>query len=108
MPRSTLFKLCAAMGVFTFIPVAHPADADPCTRFTWDVTRELAVMKQKPEAVTAGVKAGTDIPKLIPDRLYELKLSDQSAMSFAAKPSKPALPDGVTACVLALCMSALT
>jgi len=98
MLQSTPFKACAALAVamtmLAFTSIAQAADADPCTRFTWDVTRELAVMKQTPEAVTVGVKAGADVPKLTLDKLYELKLSSQSAVSFVAKPAKPTLPDG--------------
>jgi hypothetical protein len=98
MLQSTLFKACAAtaaaIAVLAFIPAVQAADADPCTRFTWDVTRELAVMKQTPESVTAGVKAGTKVPTLSPGKLYELKLSDQSTVTFVAKPAKPTLPDG--------------
>jgi hypothetical protein len=98
MLHSTPFKTCVAMAavvtMFAFTSPARSADADPCTRFTWDVTRELAVMRQAPEATAAGVKAGTAVPRLVPDKLYELKLSDQSAVSFAVKPAKPTLPDG--------------
>jgi molybdate transport system substrate-binding protein len=73
------------------------ADADPCTRFTWDVSRERAVMKQTPRAVVAAVKAGADVPQIEPAKPYEVKLADQSAVTFVAKPGKAALADGAHA-----------
>jgi hypothetical protein len=74
------------------------ASTDGCARFTWDVTRELAVMKQTPQAVTAAVKPGADVPQIQPDKLYELALSAQQGVSFAtSKPGKPTLDDGAQA-----------
>lgn len=73
------------------------ADADPCTRFTWDVSRERAVMKQTPRAVVAAVKPGADVPQIEPAKPYEVKLADQSAVTFVAKPGKAALADGAHA-----------
>jgi hypothetical protein len=76
---------------------ALAADADPCTKFTWDVSHELAVAKQTPQAVTAAVKPGTGVPQLQLDKLYELKLGAQSGVTFALTPGKPTLPDGAAA-----------
>lgn len=35
---------------------ASAAEVDPCACFTWDVSHELAVMKQSPQAMAAAVK----------------------------------------------------
>lgn len=73
---------------------ALAADADPCTRFTWDVTHELAVMKQTPQQIVAAAKSSSETPTLQLDKLYEVKLVDQSTVTFAVTPGKPTLPDG--------------
>jgi molybdate transport system substrate-binding protein len=86
------FELIAKSG-----QTARAADTDPCSRFIWDVSRELAVMKQAPRAVAAAVKPGADVPRIEPETLYEVKLADQSAVTFVAKPGKPTLNDGAHA-----------
>lgn len=79
----------------TLIGPAFGADnADPCARFTWDVSHELAVAKQTPSPLTAASKDGKDVPRLQLDKLYELKLSAQSGVTYALTPGKPTLPDG--------------
>src|SRR5262245_13532821 len=82
-----------AMSALLLVPMAQAAEGDPCSRFAWNVTNELAVMKQAPQVVDAGAKA-VAAPSLAPGRLYELKLSPQGAVTFAATPAKPTLPDG--------------
>jgi molybdate transport system substrate-binding protein len=69
-------------------------DADPCTRFTWDVSRERAVMTQTPRAVAGAVRPGADVPQIEPEKLYEVKLANQGTVTFVAKPGKAALTDG--------------
>jgi hypothetical protein len=78
------------------------ADADPCTRFTWDVSRELAVMQQTPRAVTAAVKPGTEVPQIESERLYEVKLALQNTVTFVAKPGKPTPVNGAYAALVRL------
>lgn len=73
------------------------AEPDPCTRFTWDVSHELAVMKQSPQLVNAAAKPGKDAPTLQIDKLYDLKLAAQDSVTFAITPGKPTLPDGAHA-----------
>lgn len=72
-------------------------DQDPCAKFTWDVTQELAVMKQSPKPITAAVKTGSDVPQLSLGALYSLKLAKQDGVSFITKPAKPTLDDGAQA-----------
>jgi hypothetical protein len=67
---------------------AGAADVDGCTRFKWDVSRELAVMKETPQAITAASKPGAQLPQLNVGTLYSLKLTDQAQVTFAAGPAK--------------------
>lgn len=72
------------------------AAADPCSTFTWDVTRELAVMNQEPHVVSAAAKPAAE-PAMKLGELYALKLVGQSAVTFLVKPGKPTLDDGAQA-----------
>ena len=67
---------------------AGAADVDACTRFKWDVSRELAVMRQSPQAITAAVRPGPHMPQLNIETLYSLTLADQAGVTFAAGPAK--------------------
>jgi hypothetical protein len=57
------------------------------------VSHELTVMKQTPQVIVAATKPGRQTPLLELDKLYELKLSPQAAITYAAKPAKPTLND---------------
>jgi hypothetical protein len=92
--RNTLLALLISAFV---TQTALAADADPCTRFVWDVSHELAVMKQTPQAITAAGKAGKDVPQLQLDKLYEIKLAGQGGVTFPVTPGKPTLPDNAQA-----------
>jgi hypothetical protein len=76
---------------------ALAAEVDGCTKFTWDVTHELAVFKGVPKPVAAGTKAGKEAPQLKLDQVYELKLANQTGVTFALQPGKPTLPDNAQA-----------
>jgi len=54
-------------------------------------------MTQTPQAVAAAVKPGADVPQIEAEKLYEVKLADQSTVTFVAKPGKAALTDGTHA-----------
>jgi molybdenum ABC transporter molybdate-binding protein len=86
------FALLPAVG-----QAASAADTDPCNGFTWDVSRERAVMKQTPRAVAASVKPGADVPQIEPEKLYGVTLAGQSTVTFVATPGKPTLNDGARA-----------
>ena len=92
MPRSIKFLFSILIAAFA-VSAVHAAD-DPCTKFTWDVKNELAVMKQSARAVTGATKAGTSVPQLEVGKLYDLQLATQNKVTFAAKPAKPTLDDG--------------
>ena len=82
----SLYLLGATSITFT-APVL--ADTDGCSHFTWDVSHELAVMKQTAKPVTAAAKPDVPMPQLQIDELYELKLAPQSTVSYRIPPAKP-------------------
>lgn len=76
---------------------ALAADPDPCTRFTWDVSHEIAVMKQSPQVLTAAAAPAADLPQLQLDKLYELRLPKQSDVKFVIAPARAAASDDARA-----------
>ncbi len=90
-------KLPALLVAGLLSQTAMAADPDPCTKFAWDVSHELAVIKQTPQPVAAAVKPGKDIPQLQVDKVYEIKLANQAGVTFALTPGKPTLPDNAQA-----------
>jgi hypothetical protein len=87
--RAVLLSLCLA-GLATS---AFGDETDGCKNFAWDVSHEVAVMKQAPAPVTAGTKPGTQAPEVELDKPYEFKLSAQSGVTYSAQPMKPTLND---------------
>jgi len=73
------------------------ADTDPCAQFTWDVSHERSVMKEAPRIVAAAIKPGADVPQIQLEEPYEVKLSDQSTVTYAANPGKATLANGAHA-----------
>ncbi len=99
-------KLPAAFAVailsFSAVAAAQAPDAqresiDGCTKFTWNVTHELAVMKLTSRPLTAAARPGATVPTLEIDEPYDVKLTPQSEVAFAAAPGKPQLADGAQA-----------
>jgi len=86
-----------SISIMSLIAQLALAADDPCTRFTWDVSHELAVMSQVAQQIVAATRSSSDVPELQLDNLYEVKLADQSSVMFAATPGKPTLPDGTRA-----------
>jgi hypothetical protein len=98
MSRLTALKLLAcALLAGCMCETASAADANACTQFKWDVSRELAVMKETPQAVTAATKLGPAVPQLNVAALYSLKLADQARVTFAAAPAKASAAPGAQA-----------
>ena len=76
---------------------ASPVRADdPCTGFVWDVSHERALFATEASALAAGTLVASS-PALVPDRLYELRLSARPDVSFAVAPGKETLADGTYA-----------
>jgi len=80
--RASWAMLCAAALS------AMPARADdPCSSFTWDVSRELALFTGQATALTAGTDSGA-APSLSLGRLYRLQLRPLGEVRFVAAPGK--------------------
>lgn len=90
--RSGLLPICFIVASMAITPPVL-AEEDGCSHFTWNVSHELAVMKQKAESVTAATKPTSRLPLLTLDHLYELQLSPQTGISFSVPPAKPTLND---------------
>ena len=69
------------------------ADTPDCPHFTWNVAHELAVMKQSPQVLAAGTKPDAQAPQVQLDRLYELRLSPQGAVTYALAPARAMAPE---------------
>jgi hypothetical protein len=102
MSRTIFSGMIFKASMLLSIAIGHAAVAadDPCTHFTWDVTHELAVMKQSPQTIAVGVKPGAEVPQLATEKLYDIQLAPQNTVVFAVKPAKPALDDGAQAGLL--------
>ncbi len=72
------------------------AAADACTDFKWDVTKERALFAAPSTPLAAGPTLKS-APLIVPNRLYELHLSAQDQVTFAALPGKQTAADGTYA-----------
>ena len=94
MVRTAMLSCCLlSLGCAALAAPAFADDADGCSHFSWDVSHELKVMKQTAAPVTAATKPSAQAPAIQIDKLYELKLSPQSSVTYSAKPAKPTLND---------------
>jgi len=92
--RAAVLSLCLiGFATSALTDSALAAGADGCKKFAWDVSHEVAVMKQTPAHVTAGTKLGQQVPLVKLDKPYELALSPQSGVTYSAQPMKPTLND---------------
>lgn len=76
---------------------ASAADVDPCTTYKWDVSRELNIMKQTPQAIGAASKPGANVPQVKVGALYSLTLVGEAGVTFAASPARSRRIDDATA-----------
>jgi hypothetical protein len=92
--RTVLLSWCLmGAAAIVCVPVVNADESDGCSHFSWDVSHELAVMKQTAKPVTAATQRGTGIPRLEVDKLYDLKLAPQSGVKYIVTPAKPTLND---------------
>jgi hypothetical protein len=92
--RAVLLSCCLLSAASIACSAAAPAqETDGCSHFTWDVSHELALMKQTAKPVVASAQDGAKAPRLQVDALYELKLVPQGSVTYVIKPTKPALDD---------------
>ena len=87
--RIAVLSLC----LIGFATSALADETDGCKKFAWDVSHEVAVMKQAPAPLTAGTRPGSAAPLVKLDKPYELELSPQSGVTYSAQPMKPTLND---------------
>ena len=96
VPRSV--GLITLLGVSLAIVVCAKLAAaeEPCATFTWNVRHERALFGGKSQPVVAGQRLAAS-PTLTIDKLYQLKLSRQSVITFVAPTHRKAGSDGVYA-----------
>jgi len=83
----------AALLVLLSAGAGGVESADPCSGFSWNVTRERAVFKEAPQKIAAGASPA-DAPVISPDRLYELALVPYSQVRFATTPGRNRSAEG--------------
>jgi len=93
-----LFAFGALVALLSSVAMAQqPPAKTGCDAFTWDVSRELAVLGQSATTVKGG-KGGTEpAVRLEVGKHYVAHLAPQSEVQLAAKPGKPMLDDGARA-----------
>ncbi len=87
--RSEMLKsVYCSMVLATAFAAAAPALADEsCVDFKWDVTQERALFAGAATPLAAGADPKS-APALLLNHLYELRLSKQEQVNFAAAPGK--------------------
>jgi len=95
MNQRSVTTAALALVAMTFGPLAEPHDPPPgdCGSFTTDVSRELAVMRQPPIAMTAASSVSDSAPRLSPGKHYAVSLVAQRQVRFAAKPGQATRAD---------------
>jgi len=81
-------KLLAA-SLVVLSTLASAADPDPCEAFTWDVSRERALMAAEPLRIVPASKSGESPPLLEVGKAYALALVPQAEAQFAVAPGRP-------------------
>jgi hypothetical protein len=86
--RSTA-RAWAAMPLMAILALASAPSfaADPCSGFTWDVSRELRLFAGPATSVSAGADSAA-APALATGRLYALTLRPLSEVTFVTAPGK--------------------
>ena len=80
---------------------ASLAADDACTRFKWDVAREVALHRSAPTELTAAVSADR-APAIRVDTLYQLQLQPQESLQFVLAPTRKQLAGGASGGLLTL------
>jgi hypothetical protein len=92
--RSVNRRIFTALFFVTLPPECWASEsapaADGCASFAWDVSSELALMRQPAHAVIARAAASDALPVLLPGRHYSVSLAPQESVRFAAQPARPA------------------
>jgi hypothetical protein len=69
---------------------------DACAGFKWDVSKERALFAESAVQLAAG-KDRMTAPVVVPNRLYQLRLTAQDHVAFVTPPAKKMLTDGAYA-----------
>jgi hypothetical protein len=85
--------IAAALVTLACLP-AFAADADPCSGFTWNVTRELTLMSGTAKPVAAVGNPGASVPLLALEKPYALTLLPQPDVKFVVPPGKAVVAEG--------------
>ena len=81
---------------------AVPAFADEtCAGFKWDVSKERALFAESAVPLAAG-KDRMSAPAVVPNRLYQLRLTPQDHVAFVTPPARKMLADGAYAGIAVL------
>jgi hypothetical protein len=86
--RSTA-RAWAAMPLMALLTLSSAPSlaADPCSAFTWDVSRELSLFAGPATSLAAGADSAA-APTLATDRLYALTLRPLNEVTFVTAPGK--------------------
>ncbi len=87
-------SVAAALLACACVQRDFAADADPCSGFTWNVTRELALLRETAQPVAAVGKAGASMPVLALEKAYALTLLPQPDVRFPVAPGKAVVAEG--------------
>jgi hypothetical protein len=74
---------------------------DACAGFKWDVSKERALFAESAVPLAAG-KDRASAPVIVPNRLYQLRLTPQDHVAFVTPPAKKMLSDGAYAGIAVL------
>jgi hypothetical protein len=83
-----LLGLLATVLVLLPPATAPAADGgDPCAGFSWNVRHERLLFGGSAQTLAAGTES-QHAPTVVPDRLYELRLSPQDAVHYVVPPER--------------------
>ena len=85
----------AALALATLFATVAQAE-DPCAAFTWDVSHERGLSAAAVERLGAA-RLPSAAPALALDKVYELRLFEQSQVTFALPPAKKPSSDAAYA-----------
>jgi hypothetical protein len=84
-PAVSFFSIFVLLTCAIAVPRSYAAD--PCSDFTWDVSRERALFAGVAVASAAGAD-NASAPMLVPNKLYALQLRPLSQVTFVTAPGK--------------------
>lgn len=89
----------AAMLLFSAAPLAAHESGE-CTAFSWDVSRELAAMRERPQSLKAAADPRVNVMQLEEGKHFSALLLPQKTVAFVAPPGKQPRRESPTAGLL--------